>query len=318
MNHKLLSLLLAVIAAAALLTGCKDGQSGAATPDEAATADSAQAVTATAAAETTLAAESTQADPETTQAPATQATQTATQAATTQPATVQANVPKDNITGENLNPNMGAIQGQVAAEIDALTVQSIGLSENFLTINVGDVHELALTFTPENAAVKACDLTVSSGCAEAVFEGREKIKVTGKSAGTCTIIVTSKNGHKAYCDVTVKRVEQEITDDTELEHADLCTPINADRWRAAMAKHCAELGMKENTALQGSGNSVSTADDKTPRSYNSAERDYVQQAEIWAQTATNGEFESYEFNVVSKPEDGEFVFTLIINKIEEQ
>lgn len=319
MKYRFLSLLFASITVAAALVGCGEPPKDTVTADEkstvVSTADSAPADASVAETET-----ATQQDPT---AEATAATikpavkkPKPTQEETTQSATVQANIPKDNITGSNINPNLSAIQAQVAEDMKALAVKSIRLSSNSLTIATGESAELALTFNPENAAVKSCSLTVSSGCVVADFLGNSKIVVTGKSAGTCTLTVTSHNGHKAYCDITVKRAEQEITDDTVLSHKELCTADNATRWRTAIAQQCALLGMKENTALRGASFSINTADDQSARSYNAAEKAYVQQVLEQVELLTNGEYESYEFNCISEPQDGEYIITVIVNKIE--
>ena len=317
MKYRFLSLLFAIVFVAAAFAGCGEPSSDTVTEGKGkviSTPDSTPTDSDMTATEETTQADTTAATTAVPTKPATKKSKSKP-VETTQPATVQENIPKDNITHGNINPNLGNIQKQVAEEMKALAVKSITLSSNFLTIETGESAELTLTFKPQNAAVKSCSLTVSSGCAEASFSGNSKIVVTGKSAGTCTLIVTSHNGHKAYCDITVKRTGQEITDDTELSHEELCTAENATRWRKAIAEQCALLGMKENTTLRGSGFTINTADDQSARSYNAAEKAYVQQVLMQVEVLTKGEYESYEFNCVSEPQGNEYLFTVIVNKI---
>ena len=318
MKYRFLSLLFASIVIATALAGCGEPSQSTVTTDEkstvVSTADSAPADTSIAETQTATQVETTAEATAATTKPAAKKNKKK-QEETTQPVTVQANIPEDNITHSNINPNLGAIQSQVAEDMKALAVKSIRLSSNSLTIATGESAELTLTFNPENAAVKSCSLTVSSGCVKADFSGNSKIVVTGKSAGTCKLTVTSHNGHKAYCDITVKRAGQEITDDTVLSHKELCTAENATRWRTAIAQQCTLLGMKENTELRGASYTINTADDQSSRSYNAAEKAYVQQALEQVEALTNGEYESYEFNCISEPQGSEYIITIIVNKI---
>lgn len=201
-----------------------------------------------------------------------------TQPAAVQPTTINANVPDDNITGANINPNIGAIQGRMVAEIEALAVKSISLSESSLNVTVGETKKLEIRFDPVDAAIKTCSLGTTNGNAKATVSGKT-VAVTGVNAGTCSLIVTSHNGHKATCQITVKRADIEITDDTVLPHTELCNAENAARWAEAVAAKLESNGMTRNTSLRGGGISVRTDSNKSDMSYNAAQQLFVEQAE---------------------------------------
>lgn len=321
MKHRFLPVLLAIIAGASFLTACSPAKK-AADPGEAV-----NRVYPAGEGKYYSPSEAESTNPETTVAPSTQA---ATQAATkkpkataataattspTQPTTIQANVPRDNVTAANLNPNLAAIQGRVAAELDELAVQGISLSAKSLTLEVGESKELTLSFKPENALVKTTTLKMSNANASATASGTT-ITVKGVKAGTATLTVTSSNGHRAVCDVTVKRTERVITDDTVLPHNELCTAANVNRWCEAVQAHLASLGMTHNPLLNGSS-AVLTTEGVDNMSYNTAAESFAAQAESALSAQTGGEWSGYEFNCFTEAlSGGEFGITIVINTVE--
>ena len=238
-----------------------------------------------------------------TTAPAETKNTEATQASTVQPTTINANVPTDNITGANINPHIGAIQGSVIAEIDAHTIKSISLSHTSLTVEVGESKTLEISFDPADAVNKSCKAEASNNNVKASVSGKT-VTVSGVNAGTCTLTVTSSNGHKAACNITVKRVEQEITDDTVLPHTELCTAANVSRWAEAVAAQLESKGMSRDTSLRGGGISLRTDADKRDMSFNAAQKSFVTQAEYEAALITSGSWEEYTFNCTTESLDG--------------
>ena len=242
-------------------------------------------------------------------------TATAATTSPTQPTTIQANVPSDNITAANLNPNMASIQGRVAAELDELAVQAISLSANSLSLEVGESKELKISFKPENALVKTTTLKMSNANATATASGTT-ITVKGVKAGTSTLTVTSTNGHRAVCDITVKRTEKVITDDTVLPHGELCTAENVNRWCEEVQAHLETLGMQHNPLLNGNTAELST-EGLGDTSYNAAADSFTVQAENELTAQTGGEWSSYEFNCFTEARSGgEFAIIIVINTIE--
>ena len=330
MRHKLLPILLALVAGAAVLTSCASGNAPA-TPDEAvnrvhpegegnyydpdlAEVTPAQTETVPQTEQATTEKTKIKKKSESSTAPSTAPTTEPNTADSTQP-TTNANVPKDNITQANLNPNIGAIQSDIMAQIQALTVKSISLSKTSLTVEAGKSDKLEIGFDPTNAAVKTCSLQMSNGNAVAKLSGTT-ITVTGKTAGTATLTVTSKNGHKATCNITVTRSEQVVTDDTVLPHSELCTAANANRWNASITAKLSSLGMTANPNLGGSSFSLSTANLSGSNSYHTAEAALMSMAETEAIKQTGGEYSGYEFNCVASQSNGECEFTVVINKAE--
>lgn len=235
----------------------------------------------------------------------------------TQPATVQSNVPANSITGANINPNLNAIQNRVDSEWKALQVRAIHLESNSLELEVGETVVLSVAYSPENAMYKQCTASVNNGCVS-VSSSNSNVTVKGKSAGTCVLTVTSKNGHKATCNITVKRNES-ITDDTALPHSDLCTADNVAKWTAAITAKCAELGMTQDATLKGFNIIINTDDNKgQTQSFNEVKSEYVQKAEAQLQSAIDGEYSDYTFNCYSEPQDdGEYYIYIVVNKEEE-
>ena len=220
-------------------------------------------------------------------------------------------VPDDGITADNINPRIGSIQSEMQEQILALAVTSISLSEVSIDLNTGETKTLDISFTPADAANKTCTVTASNGNVRASVSGKT-VSITGVTAGTSTITVTSHNGHKATCDIIVKRVEQDITDDTVLTHKELVTAANAERWTAAVISHLESLGMTRNTSLQGDSYSMGT-EGVNNKSYNEAESDFISLAENEATSITGQDWSDYEFNCVCSARDGEYDIIVAIN-----
>lgn len=92
-------------------------------------------------------------------------------------------------------------------------VTSISLSTGKLSMNVGDTAKINASVTPANAANKA--LTFASSNA-AVAKVDSTGNVTALKEGTAKITVTSSNGVKAQCSVTVNGANAAVgTDETE-------------------------------------------------------------------------------------------------------
>lgn len=328
MKHRLLPFLLAVIAGAAILTACSsnpetqgqeavnrvypEGEGRYFQPTSEADVTGAD----TTAAQTTAATKpsTTAATTAPSSTAATKATVPATTAPLTQPTTIRTDVPNDEITAANINPNIDAIQRAMQEQVYALAVRSISLSQTSLTLETGESKKLQISINPSNAANKICTISTDNGNARAVIEG-QTVTVTGVNAGTCTLTVTSNNGHTAKCDITVKRVEQQITDDTVLTHKELVTAANAERWTELVAARLEGLGMSRNTSLQGDSFTLTTEGENN-KSFNESAASFTSAAESQAATLIAHPWAEYEFNVVCKAlDDGEYAIVTAINQI---
>ncbi len=324
MRHKILPFLLAAILGAAAMTACSSS------PDKIAAGEAVNRVypagegryydpssEAKVSADTSAASSAASTNPSTKATQATTAPKskiTATVPAlssATQPTTLNVHVPDDGITADNINPRIGSIQSEMQEQILALAVTSISLSEVSIDLNTGETKTLDISFTPADAANKTCTVTASNGNVRASVSGKT-VSITGVTAGTSTITVTSHNGHKATCDIIVKRVEQDITDDTVLTHKELVTAANAERWTAAVISHLESLGMTRNTSLQGDSYSMGT-EGVNNKSYNEAESDFISLAENEATSITGQDWSDYEFNCVCSARDGEYDIIVAIN-----
>lgn len=271
-----------------------------ATPDGATTASTAQAT-----------AESTQ--------PATAKGKKDKKQATTAPSTteptstpVQDNIPEDTVTGANINPNIGGIQGQVIAEMDALAVRHISLSSSKLTLTEGERTELTVSFDPSNAANKSCSVSTDNGCASAKIAGKT-VTVTAKSSGTCTVTVKAHSGATAACTVTVKPAQ--ITDNTPLPHKELCTAANTGRWADELHALCRSLGLTHNSQLSGSSIVLSTAAFAGETSFNEMTESLRTAAAAQLQAQTGANFSEYEYNLVAEKTGSEATVTITVSRI---
>ncbi len=232
MKHKILPILLAIIAGAAILTACASGKSAVDSGEvtnlvhpvgegnfyttDAAVSTEAEGSTADASAETT--------QQPTTQKPKKNKKQNTTQPTTqrtTQPSTrptTNPNIPKDNIGPANVNPGISSIQARMMSIINSLELKSIAFNKTSLEIEVGQSETLELKFSPTDAPNKSCTYSTDSSNAAIKLSGTT-FTVTGKNAGLCTLTVTSHNGHKAVCDITVKRADAPTTQATAATEA---------------------------------------------------------------------------------------------------
>lgn len=135
---------------------------------------------------------------------------------TTASTAVQNNIPKDNISSENINPNIGSIQGNVAAEIEALSVKQLSLSRAEVELKEGESIELEIGILPENAADKRLKLTLSNSNASAEVSGTV-LRIKGEKAGECKVSITSHNGLEVSCVVTVTAAETEPSETSQTE-----------------------------------------------------------------------------------------------------
>ena len=324
MRHKILPFLLAAILGAAAMTACSSS------PDKIAAGEAVNRVYPAGegryydpSSEAKVSADTSAASSTASTNPSTKATQATTApkskitatipalSSATQPTTLNVHVPDDGITADNINPRIGSIQSEMQEQILALAVTSISLSEVSIDLNTGETKTLDISFTPADAANKTCTVTASNGNVRASVSGKT-VSITGVTAGTSTITVTSHNGHKATCDIIVKRVEQDITDDTVLTHKELVTAANAERWTAAVISHLESLGMTRNTSLQGDSYSMGT-EGVNNKSYNEAESDFISLAENEATSITGQDWSDYEFNCVCSARDGEYDIIVAIN-----
>ena len=232
----------------------------------------------------------------------------------TQSPTAPTNIPPDSISGANINPNLNTIAGRVSADIAARQVSSISLSKSDIELEVGESTELSVTYYPDNAMYKLCTAKVGNGCV-IVSTNNRTVTVKAKSAGTTVLTVTSSNGHKATCNITVKRNE-EITDDTKLDHADLCTASNVNRWVANLTAECQKLGMTQSASLKGADIAIDTADGKGKKqSFNEVNAAYVQTAKSQLAALVTGEYKDYVFNCYSESKGGgEYFINIVVEE----
>ena len=119
---------------------------------------------------------------------------------TTKPA--QGNIPPDTVTSAHVNPYLGAIQGNVAAEIEALAVTGITLERGSVTIGEGGSAGIHVSIEPDNAAIKKCAISVSSDCISAEMSGGI-LHIQALKAGESTVTLTTHNGLRVGCVVYV-------------------------------------------------------------------------------------------------------------------
>lgn len=242
-----------------------------------------------------------------------------TTAATAPKATVSptapSNIPPNSISGANINPALNSIANRVQGDINSSQVTSISLSESSVELSVGDAITIDVSYNPEGAMYKLCSASVSNAGVEIVSKTNSKIKLKGISAGTTVLTVTSQNGHKATCNITVKRNET-ITDDTKLNHKDLCTAENVNRWTAELTAHCVSMGMSHDSGLKGADIAIDTADNAgTKKSYNDVKTEYISSVNSQLDALIEGDAKDYEFNCYSESKGGgEYLINVVIIK----
>lgn len=312
----------AAIIAAMLLLGCLfagcSQEPATATPDEAQTAatlDEAQSTAAdTTAAQST---DSAQASTEATQKTTTKSTDS-TQPTTQKP--VQDNIPADNITDGNVNPNLSGIISNVIAEMGDSELRSISLTMDSVTIKKGEVAGIQIIYEPEYAVPKTCTAKSDSKCVSVEIKNGY-LTITGKSEGSAAVTVTSYNGATVQCAVTVTAdqgpdsPDDKITDDTVLAHSKLCTRENAQRWLDAVAAYCDEAGLKKNTALSGDSAAVSTGEYTEDGSFNSYKELIVSAAAGQIDTYTGKNYADFEYNCILEADGSEFRIAITLYRI---
>lgn len=268
------------------------------TPDEAATALT----------------EPTEVDTQPTTAKSKKKNQTGTTAPSTEATTakpVQDNIPPDTVTGANVNPNIGAIQGEVINELNALAVRGISLSASKLTLTEGESEALTVSFNPSDAPNKSLSVSADNDCVSTKVSGKT-VTVTAKSAGSCTLTVKAHSGATAECRVTVKHAQ--ITDDTRLSHKELCTAANTQRWGDELHALCRSLGLTHNSQLSGSSIVLSTAAHGGEASFNEMSETLKTAAAAQLQAQTGANFSEYEYNLVAERTGSEATFTLTVSR----
>lgn len=104
---------------------------------------------------------------------------------------------------------------------------SVKLSQNSLSMTVGNTKTLTATILPTNAENKAIKWTSSNTSIATISNG----KITAKSVGTATITATTSNGKTATCKITVKEVDP------------YAKPFNAELIKQDMIRYIQSLGV---------------------------------------------------------------------------
>lgn len=235
----------------------------------------------------------------------------------TAPTVDPANIPPNSITGANINPNINSIAGRISDEISSRQVTAISLSKTEIELEVGEKAEIEIAYQPSDAMYKLCSVSGGNECAQ-ISATNNTVTVKGRSAGTCVITVTSQNGHKATCSITVKRNE-EITDDSKITYEDLYTAENVGRLSEEMSAVCASLGMERNAQLKGADIAVNTADNKGRTvSYNEVKAEYTQSIKTQLAVLTaEGDYKDYVYNCYTEPNGSDYFINIVISKKEE-
>lgn len=320
MKNKFFALIAAMLIAVCVLAGCGE-QDDAATPDEAVIAEATPDETI----QSGTAAESTTASTAATQPTTAKEQKPAPAAGETQPTTakpVQDNIPEDTITSGNINPNLSFIQSLVIQEMNELAIRTISLDYKSVTVKQGESAQLTISYNPENAVPKTCTVKSGNKCVEASIN-ENKVTVKGKSEGSALITVTSYNGATASCTVNVVKAKEEdddkpvqITDDTVLPHAKVCTQQNAERWLEAIDAYCAGTGMEKNTSLSGDTVTINTADYKSDGSFNSYKEEMIGGVSAQVSTYTSQKYSEYEYNCILVSDGSDFKISVTLYKSE--
>lgn len=95
-----------------------------------------------------------------------------------------------------------------------ISVSSVSISNSSVSLTVGDSKTISAYVSPSNASNKNITWSSTNNSIAMVSGG----KITAKSAGTATIIASSNNGKKAYCNITVKaKVTEPVRDNRYVE-----------------------------------------------------------------------------------------------------
>lgn len=311
MTKKITALLLAALMTAALISGCGEdkGNTGKATADEPAVTTSlpVSRQTTTSAAEGSTAETEDKSQPETTNAAG--SASPSTHPTTAKP--VQDNIPPDDITSGNINPNLGQIQQRVIDEINSLAVREISLDQSEVLLVEGEEAKLNVSFEPSNAADKTISLSFDKSVIEAT-EKNKTVTVKARAAGESTLTVTGTGGVKAECKITV--IPEIITDDTVLPHSLLMNSENAQRWKSEIIAAGENFGMTCNPLLSGSSFVMKTSAETGSNSYNGFADLMVNKAKRQFSAYAGAAFGDYAFNVTIEPDGGEFNFAVTVSK----
>lgn len=209
---------------------------------------------------------------------------------------------------------MGSIANRVSNDIASMEVTSISLSEKNIDLSVGDKIEIDVTYYPEGALYKLCTAKLSTKCAEISSKTNKSVTLRGVTAGTGVLVVTSQNGHKASCNITVKQNES-ITDDTKLSHKELCTVENVNRWTAEISAECAATGMTKKDSLKGVDIAIDTSDNADKKkSYNDVKSEYLSTVRSQLDALIDGDAKDYVYNCYSEPKGGgEYYINVVIS-----
>ena len=117
----------------------------------------------------------------------------------------------------------GRVLSKCKVTVKAKDVKKLTLNKTSATLTVGDSLQLKTTITPSDVSTT---LTyASSNKSIATVNDQGKIKAV--KAGSCTITVTSKNGIKANCEITVKSAPKPTQAPTPVPTIEV-TSIKAD------------------------------------------------------------------------------------------
>lgn len=96
--------------------------------------------------------------------------------------------------------NKSSSQSHYEYKDKTVSVTSVSISHNSISLTVGESANLSASAYPGNATDKSITWSSTNNSIASVSNGR----VSAKSAGTCSIAAGTNNGVKAYCTVTVK------------------------------------------------------------------------------------------------------------------
>lgn len=231
---------------------------------------------------------------------------------TTQPAN---NTSSDNNTGSNNKP-VSNNSSNNTTQNKTVAVKSVSLSKTSLNVTVGSSSSFTVTINPSNATNTNFTVSTSNSNASVSCSG-SKVTVTGKTAGSCTITVTSNNGKTAKCSVTIKNKQvAQVTDDTPLNHDELFTEKNVQKMCDAINSHFKSKGMIYTPSLNTSNSGwlfgYQTVLDKTAvRSLNQVKQRAIsgldEEVEAVLIIMFGGTYDTIRFNCYyEKQPDGEY------------
>ena len=99
------------------------------------------------------------------------------------------------------------------SEISALAVTGISLSRDSITLEKGETADIEVSIEPSYAANKRCSVETENSCVKAGYKSGV-LHLSAEKEGSCTVTLTSHNGLRAVCTVTVKESEKTDKQDT--------------------------------------------------------------------------------------------------------